>query len=89
LRESPIQFTGRCEHHTVRKSSKRRFGAILWQAAADIDNAIKLVQAFDDPDDAVHLLTTSCAEGEQWAVVDLRTMGVVAAGSGQQLSLGC
>jgi hypothetical protein len=65
----------------VRKSSKRRYGAILWQASADIDDAIRLVKTFDDPDTAAFLLATNCAEDEQWAMVDLRTMGVIAAGS--------
>jgi hypothetical protein len=81
LQESHISFTCACKHRIVRKRPKRRYGAILWHASADIDNAIRLVKTFDDPEAAVRLLATICADGERWAVVDLTTMRAVATGS--------
>jgi hypothetical protein len=60
---------------------RRRYGAILWEAAASIDDAIRYVQSFDHPDDAIHCLVDTCEAGQRWAVVDLRTMRAVATGS--------
>jgi hypothetical protein len=46
-----------------------------------MEDAIRLARTFDDPDPAVRFLAASCVAGEQWAVVDLSTMGVVGTGS--------
>jgi hypothetical protein len=65
----------------MRNIARRRYGAILWRASVDMDEAIRIVKRFDDPQAAIRLLADRCAAGEQWAVVDLSTMGVVATGS--------
>ena len=63
-----------------------RYGAIV-EATADLDNAIRVVKTFDDPQDAIRQMAPACQDGERWAVVDLTVMRVVAKGSrhaGQQ-----
>ena len=57
-----------------------RFGAIRWESEVQLDDAIRLVRACHDPNDAVRLASGACAEGERWAVVDLSTMQVLASG---------
>jgi len=64
----------------VRVARQRaRFGVIRWEAGADLEDAIRLVKACDDPAAAVQLASRACPAGERWAVVDLSTMSVVAA----------
>ena len=67
----------------VGKPARRRYGAIIWRPATDIDDAIRLVRAFDDPSEAVRLVEPACAFDQRWAVVDLATMSVVASGAGE------
>jgi hypothetical protein len=72
-------FTWLCEHQTVARS-RRRYGAIVWYPGVAIDEAIRLVKAADDPDEAMSLVARACAEDQRWAVIDLTTMNVVASG---------
>jgi hypothetical protein len=65
----------------VSARSGPQYGAILWDASADIDDAIRLVKAFADPQGAINLVASSRQDGQRWAVVDLRTMNVVAQGN--------
>jgi hypothetical protein len=58
-----------------------RYGAILWEASADLDNAVRVVKTFDNPQDAIRLVAPECKDGERWAVVDLTIMRVVAKGA--------
>src|ERR1700722_16921478 len=58
-----------------------RYGAILWDASADLDTAIRFVKSFDNPQDAIGLMAHDCKDGERWAVVDLAIMRVVARGA--------
>jgi hypothetical protein len=46
-----------------------------------IDDAIQLVRAFDDHDEAIACASNACGFAEQWAVVDLTSMTVTARGS--------
>ena len=57
------------------------FGAACCRADAVIDDAIQMVRAFDDRDEAVACASTACGVAEQWAVVDLTSMTVTARGS--------
>jgi hypothetical protein len=59
---------------------RRRYGAIVWRPGVDIDHAIRLVKAADDPDEAKGLVLSACRGDQRWAVVDLITMRVVASG---------
>jgi hypothetical protein len=59
----------------------RSYGAILWDVAAGIDEAIRFVQTFEDPGDAIRSVSKECEAGEKWAVVDLRSKAVIAEGS--------
>jgi len=59
---------------------RRRYGAIVWHPGVGIDDAIRLVRAADDPEEAMGLVAPGCREDQRWAVVDLTTMSVVAAG---------
>jgi hypothetical protein len=58
-----------------------RYGAILWEASADLDSAIRVVKSFDNPQDAIRLVAPDCQDGERWAVVDLTIMRVIAKGA--------
>ncbi len=58
----------------------RRFGAIVWNSSAARDDAIQFVAACDGLDWAIQMAQTVCSSGEQWAVVDLMTMGIAARG---------
>jgi hypothetical protein len=60
---------------------RARFGAIRWETQASLEDAIRLVKACNDPGDAVRVASDSCRAEERWAVVDLRTMSVLATGS--------
>ncbi len=57
-----------------------RFGTIVWETHAGMDEAIQFVATCDDLDWAIQLAESVCSSGEQWAVVDLETMGVAARG---------
>ena len=57
-----------------------RYAGIVWENAADFDDSISFVRAFDDIDDAISELIRRCGLGERWAVVDLNTFGVMATG---------
>jgi hypothetical protein len=57
-----------------------RFGAIRWEDQASLEDAIRLVKACHDPNDAVRVASSSCRAEERWAVVDLTTMSVLASG---------
>ena len=59
---------------------RRRYGAIVWHPGRGIDDAIRLVKAADDQDEAVGLVAPACREDQRWAVIDLTTMDVVASG---------
>jgi hypothetical protein len=60
---------------------RRRYGAIVWHPGIDIDDdAIRLVRAADDPDEATGVVASVCLENQRWAVIDLTTMSVVASG---------
>jgi hypothetical protein len=59
---------------------RARFGAIRWEAQAGLEDAIRLVKACHDPNDAVRVASDSCQAEERWAVIDLRTMHVLASG---------
>jgi hypothetical protein len=59
---------------------RRRYGAIVWHPGVDIDDAIRMVKAADDPDEATGLVASACLEDQRWAVIDLTTMSVVASG---------
>jgi hypothetical protein len=59
---------------------RRRYGAIVWRPGVDIEDAIRLVKAADDPDEATGLVAPVCPEDQRWAVIDLTTMSVVASG---------
>jgi hypothetical protein len=61
-------------------NGRRRYGAIVWHPGAEIDDAIRLVKAADDPEEAVGRVASLCPEDQRWAVVDLATMNVVASG---------
>ena len=50
----------------------------MWREAADIDDAIRVVRTFRDPDDAARLVARMCRTGERWAVVDLTAKRVIA-----------
>ncbi len=60
--------------------ARRRYGAIVWHPGAGIDDAIRLVKAADDQEEAVRFVAPVCPEDQRWAVVDLTTMNVVASG---------
>jgi hypothetical protein len=60
--------------------TRRRYGAIMWHPGAGIDDAIRLVMAADDQEEAVRLVAPVCPQDQRWAVVDLTTMNVVASG---------
>jgi hypothetical protein len=55
-----------------------RYGGIVWRESADIDDAIRVVRTFRDPDDAARLIARMCRRGERWAVVDLAAKQVIA-----------
>ena len=78
-----MKFTLAGDHRGVTTRIGPRYGAILWEASADIDNAIRLVKTFHDPQDAILVVAPTCQDGERWAVVDLTLMRVVAKGSSQ------
>jgi hypothetical protein len=78
-----VAFIGKGEHGRVTNRAGLRYGAILWDAVADIDAAIRVVKRFDNPQEAVRLVAPCCAVGQKWAVVDLISMRVVAKGSSQ------
>jgi hypothetical protein len=60
---------------------RRRYGAIVWHPGVDIDDdAIRLVKATDDQDEATGLVASACLENQRWAVIDLTSMSVVASG---------
>jgi hypothetical protein len=60
---------------------RRRYGAIVWHPGVDIDDdAIRMVKAADDPDEATGLVASACLDNQRWAVIDLTTMSVVASG---------
>ncbi|MBV9661473.1 MAG: hypothetical protein JO337_09975 [Acidimicrobiales bacterium] len=65
---------------------RRRFGAILWEASANMDDAIRMVEAFADPDSAISRLTTVCSPGQKWAVVEIPGMRIVASSGPASLS---
>ena len=65
--------------HVIRETA-HPYGAIRWDDMAEGHDCITAVQAFDDLDDALGFATSS-HDGEFWAVVDLRTMSVIARGS--------
>jgi hypothetical protein len=79
--EAHAAFTGSRHDEIVTARVGRRYGAILWEASADLDHAIRTVKTFDNPDDAIRLVAPTCEDGERWAVVDLQTMDVVAKGT--------
>lgn len=58
--------------------TRRRFGAILWEATADIDDAIRVVESFEDANAAVARVANECSSGETWAVVEIPSMRIVA-----------
>jgi hypothetical protein len=60
--------------------TKARYGAILWRPGVEIDDAIRLVKAVDDPEEAMSLVVSGCHDDQRWAIVDLTTMNVVASG---------
>ncbi len=62
-----------------------RYAGIVWDDAADFDESISFVRAFDNPDEAMFELMPRCGGEERWAVVDLNTFGVVATGRGGAL----
>ena len=68
-----------------RSPAAARFGAIRWESDAGLDDAIRLVRACHDANDAVRLASGACRDGERWAVVDLQTMRVLASGPGSRL----
>jgi hypothetical protein len=57
-----------------------RYGGIVWEHAAELDDSISFVRTFDNPNDAIRQLVPRCGRGQRWAVVDLNTMGIVATG---------
>jgi hypothetical protein len=59
---------------------RARFGAIRWESQASLEDAILLVKACQDPNDAVRVASDSCRAEDRWAVVDLATMSVLASG---------
>lgn len=75
---------------SVERPTVGRYAGIVWENAADFDDSISFVRAFDNPDEAMSELRPRCGRDERWAVVDLNTFGVVATGQGdghQQLEL--
>jgi hypothetical protein len=76
-----VKFTRRREHRSVAVGDGPRYGAILWDVAADLNDAIRLVKGVADPMDAIRLVAASCQDGQRWAVVDLQRMTVVAEGN--------
>jgi hypothetical protein len=62
----------------VEGNGVRRYGGIVWRESADIDDAIRVVKTFRDPDDAARLVARMCRRGERWAVVDLAAKRVIA-----------
>ncbi len=62
-------------------AAPRRYGAILWDVAAEIDDAITFVRIFEDPNEAIRMLSVTCVPGQRWAVVDLGSKVVVAEGA--------
>ena len=69
------------DHGGVTDRVGPRYGAIVWEATADLDDAIRAVQTFDDPQDAIRQMVPTCQDGERWAVIDLTVMRVVAKGA--------
>ena len=59
----------------------RPYGAIRWDDGSDIDDSIRAVGAFDRVADALVFVSDDDGQdGDRWAVVDLRTMSVIASG---------
>jgi hypothetical protein len=81
LRKAHMEFTPACDDQRVTTRVGARYEAIVWQASADIDNAIRLVRTFHDPQDAILGVARTCQDGQRWAVVDLTLMRVIAKGS--------
>jgi hypothetical protein len=61
--------------------NRHRYGAIRWRPSAPLDDAIRAVRGFDDPDAAVRFIQPTCGPEERWAVVELKPMRIIAAGS--------
>jgi hypothetical protein len=74
-----VPFIWHCEHELMAKR-RRRYGAIVWRPGVDIEDAIRMVKAADNPDEATGLVASACLEDQRWAVIDLTTMSVVASG---------
>jgi hypothetical protein len=68
LHEPYVRFTRRRQHGIVTVTARLRYGAILWDASADLDDAIRLVKAVADPLDAIRLVTVCCqgANAGRW-----------------------
>lgn len=70
--------------HAVPKkewSAGHRFGVIVSETSADIKEASSFIATCDDLDWANEMAERICSDGEQWAVVDLITMGLAARGT--------
>lgn len=59
------------------------FGVLVWDTSADIEETTKFVIACDELDWAIEMAECICSHGEQWAVIDLATMGIAARGENQ------
>jgi hypothetical protein len=65
---------------TEKARGAKPFGGIVWDDAADLEDSISFVRRFDDPNEAISQVIPRCGRGQRWAIVDLSTFGVVAAG---------
>ena len=62
---------------SVMADRRRPYGAIRWDDGTEVDDCITAVRAFDEVADALGFIAGG-QDGSRWAVVDLRTMSVVA-----------
>jgi hypothetical protein len=65
----------------MEQSTVRRYGGIVWEHAAELDDSIIFVETFDNPNDAIRQVVPRCRGGERWAVIDLNSLGIVATGN--------
>ena len=62
---------------SVMPDRRRPYGAIRWDDRGEAEDCITAVRAFDEVADALGFIADG-HDGNRWAVVDLRSMSVVA-----------
>jgi hypothetical protein len=86
--EGHVGFIWEGHPSVVRDPGLRRYGAIVWESGMDVNEAIRAVKAFSDPNDAIRYAVPACHLGGHWAVVDLATMDTVAQGRSPTIAIG-